>query len=63
MRDRRIPENYPLRNLLVSGNLMAAALEHPELLETSEIHQIIATWRGSTEKLRQAEITRQQEAA
>ena len=50
MTNHRMSDNYPLRNVVVSGNLMAAALEHTELYEKLEINSLIQTWAGAIER-------------
>ena len=50
MRNNRMPDNYPLRTVVVSGNLMAAALEHADLYESMEIQSLIRTWIGAVSR-------------
>jgi hypothetical protein len=45
--NHRMPDNYPLRSVVVAGNLMAAALEHADLYEEMEIDSLILTWDGA----------------
>jgi hypothetical protein len=45
--NHRMPDNYPLRSVVVAGNLMAAALEHADLYEAMEIDSLILTWHGA----------------
>lgn len=52
MRNHRMPDNFPLRTVVVTGNLMAAALEHAELehaelYESMEIDSLIQAWKGA----------------
>ncbi|MDP2026419.1 hypothetical protein [Sulfuriferula sp.] len=48
--NHRMPDNYPLRTVVMSGNLMAAALEHADMYEALEITSLIETWNGAIKR-------------
>ena len=56
MINNRTQDLQPLRWVIIAGNLLATALEHPEKLEAHERRQIIVAWNHAIERLRKAHI-------
>lgn len=53
--NRNNPERErPVLDVILAGNLMAAALERPESYDSTRLYEIIAAWNGSVDRLRQA---------
>lgn len=59
MRNNRNPDNQPLRNLMLAGEILAHALEHPDHFEPHERAQLVATWNGAKKRLRESGMLRQ----
>lgn len=56
MHTARTEELMPLRLMVISGNLMAMAMENPEKLESHERQQLIAAWNNAVARLRRAHL-------
>lgn len=63
MKNHRNPDNQPLRNLMLAGEILAHALEHPERFEPQERAQFVATWEGAKQRLRDSAMLNQVRAA
>lgn len=59
MRNNRNPDNQPLRNVILAGEILAHVLEHPEHFEPQEHAQFIATWNGAKQRLRDSGLLNQ----
>jgi hypothetical protein len=46
----------PVRRIVTAGELLASAVARPNGLEEEDRMQLVGTWRGAVESLRQAHL-------